>query len=67
MTNKSSKRSSRLPVTATPSTDAIPTRDRFETASADSFPASDAPGWAAVTGVGAPHTSGGPLDNKKRP
>jgi hypothetical protein len=65
MTSKSSKRSGRLPGTAAHSTDAIPTRDRFETASADSFPASDAPGWTAVTGVGAPRTSGGPLDNKK--
>ena len=40
--------------------------DRCETASADSFPASDAPAWTAVTGSGAPRTGRSPLHNQEQ-
>ena len=36
-------------------------RDRCDTASADSFPASDAPSWTVVVGTGAPRPRGGLL------
>lgn len=35
--------------------------DQCDTASVDSFPASDAPSWTVVVGTGAPHTRGGIL------
>jgi hypothetical protein len=35
--------------------------DGCETASVDSFPASDAPSWTVVVGTGAPRTRGGVL------
>jgi hypothetical protein len=35
--------------------------DECETASADSFPASDAPSWTVVVGTGAPRTRSGLL------
>jgi hypothetical protein len=41
--------------------------DRCETASVDSFPASDAPGWTAVTGSGAPRSTGGGFLHKEEP
>jgi hypothetical protein len=66
MKNKSPKMFSRFSGTPPHPTDTASASDRFETASADSFPASDAPGWTAVTGVGAPHTSGGPLHNEEQ-
>lgn len=65
MTNKSLDGFSRLSVTS-PNPTAVPTSDRFETASADSFPASDAPSWAAATGLGTPRTNGGPLHNEEQ-
>jgi hypothetical protein len=40
--------------------------DRFETASAGSFPASVAPGWTVVTCVVAPRTKGGPLYDEEQ-
>jgi hypothetical protein len=66
MTNKSPKRFGRLPRTPPHPTGAGSASDRFETASADSFPASDAPGWTAVTGVGAPRAIGGPRHNEEQ-
>ena len=41
--------------------------DRCETASVDSFPASDAPGWTAATGSVAPRTTGGCLLQNEEP
>jgi hypothetical protein len=38
-----------------------PIGDGCETASLDSFPASDAPSWTVVIGTGAPRTRGGVL------
>jgi hypothetical protein len=36
----------------------VPTGDRLATPSADSFPASIAPGWTVATCIGAPRTNG---------
>ncbi len=47
-------------------TAAVPTSGRSETASTDTFPASNAPGWTVVTCVGAPRTNGGSLHNKEQ-
>jgi hypothetical protein len=47
-------------------TAAVPTSDRFETASADRFPGSGALGWTVVTCVVAPRTNGGPLHNEEQ-
>jgi len=66
MTNKSPKMFSRLSGTPPHPAATVPTGDRFETASADSFPASDAPGWTAVTGLGAPRTIGDPWHNEEQ-
>jgi hypothetical protein len=66
MRKKSPKSFSHLPATPSHSSGAGSASDRFETASADSFPASDAPGWTAVTGVGTPRTVGGPLHNEEQ-
>ena len=59
MTDKSSNPSGRRSGAARHSTAAASIGDRYETASVDSFPASDAPGWTAVTGSGAPRSTGG--------
>jgi hypothetical protein len=64
MTNKSSKMFSHLSGPPPHATAAVPTSDRFETASADRFPGSGAPGWTVVTCVGALRTDGGPLHNE---
>jgi hypothetical protein len=67
MTDKSSKPFGRRSEAARHPTAAGSIRDRCETASVDSFPASDAPGWTAVTGSGAPRiTEGGHLHNEER-
>jgi hypothetical protein len=66
MSKKSLKRFSHLPGATPHPTGAGSASDRFETASTDSFPASDAPGWTAVTGVGTPRTIGGPWHNEEQ-
>jgi hypothetical protein len=65
MTEQSSKKFRRRAGARLHPTGAISTDDRYEIASADSFPASDAPGWTAVTGSGAPRTGGDFLHNKE--
>jgi hypothetical protein len=47
-------------------TAAVPTCDRSETASTDSFLAGIAPGWTVVTCLGAPRTNGGSLHNEEQ-
>jgi len=61
MTDKSSNPFGRRSGAARHPTAVASIDDRCETASIDSFPASDAPGWTAVTGSGAPYTTGGVL------
>jgi hypothetical protein len=63
MTVKSPNKFGRRPGAPRHPTGAVSIADRYEVASADSFPASDAPGWTAVTGSGAPLTGGGFLHN----
>ena len=66
MTEKSFNKLGRRPGAPLHPTRAAPIGDRYEIASADSFPASDAPGWTAVTGSGAPRIRGGFLSNEER-
>jgi hypothetical protein len=66
MTEKSSTKCGRRPGARFHLTGAVSIGDRYEIASADSFPASDAPGWTAVTGSGAPRSGGGLLHNEER-
>ena len=58
MTDKSSDPSGRRSGAARHPSGTVSISDRCETASVDSFPASDAPGWTAITGTGAPCTTG---------
>lgn len=44
----------------------VPTGDRLVTPSADSFPASIAPGWTVATCVDAPRTNGSPFQKKEQ-
>jgi hypothetical protein len=67
MTDKSSNRFSRRPGAASYPTGAVPIGDRYDTASADSFPASDAPAWIAVTGSGAPRSGDGTSGDDEEP
>jgi hypothetical protein len=67
MIDKSSNPSGRRSAAARHPTAAASIGDRCETASIDSFPASDAPGWTAVTGSGAPYTTGGSLLRNEEP
>jgi hypothetical protein len=67
ITDKSSNRFSRRPGAAPHSAGAVPIGDRYDTASADSFPASDAPAWIAVTGSGAPRSGDGASGNDEEP
>lgn len=67
MTDKLSDPFGRRSGAARHTTAAASNDDRCETASIDSFPASDAPGWTAVTGSGAPCTTGGGLLHSEEP
>ena len=65
MTEKSSNKFGHRPGTLPLRAGAVPIRDRYEIASVDSFPASDAPGWTTVTGSGAPCTGDDFLRNEE--
>jgi hypothetical protein len=65
MTDKSSDKYSPRPAAPPLPIGTVSISDGCETASVDSFPASDAPSWTVVVGTGAPRTRGGLLRNEE--
>ena len=61
MTDKSSDKLNLRPAAEPLPIGTVTISDGCETASVDSFPASDAPSWTVVVGTGAPRTRGGVL------